>query len=189
MLKGFVVKKSPIQGNGVFALRSFRKGKRICTMEGKPITIAELRRRFLSNKRISCDAFQTGVRTYIELKRPYIYFNHSCRPSTGVKGRRTLMALRDIKKGEEITYDYSATEWTPQDYIEYDHTVWPMSCRCGVPECRGRIGCFPYMPKQLQQKYVRSGVIQSYILKKRQWPATKQSCAVCEVQLISGNLN
>src|SRR3989344_2085372 len=189
MQKTFVVKKSAIEGKGCFATRDIKKSERICSMEGKSISVAKLRQRFLLNKRISCDAFQISVRSYIELVKPYIYFNHSCRPNTGVAGRHRLVALRDIQKGEEITYDYSATEWTPQDYTEYDHTVWPMSCRCGVSECRGRIGCFPYIPKQLQWAYVRSGIIQSYILKKRQWPATKRRCAVWEARLISNGIS
>jgi hypothetical protein len=40
------------------------------------------------------------------------------------------LARRDIKAGEEVTYDYGTTECNPK---------WTMDCLCGLECCRGRI--------------------------------------------------
>ena len=60
--------------------------------------------------------------------------NHSCDPNCDtdiIKGKIYIMALRDIKKGEEITYDYGF-EFDKDDYK--DHV-----CKCGSKNCIGYI--------------------------------------------------
>ena len=41
-------------------------------------------------------------------EEPWIYMNHSCDSNAGVVDDRKLVAAKDIKKGEEITVDYSS---------------------------------------------------------------------------------
>lgn len=53
------------------------------------------------------------------------YINHSCRPNAEpeiIKGKVLIMATRQIKKGEEILYDYGKEYWN--EYIK------PLGCRC-----------------------------------------------------------
>ena len=54
------------------------------------------------------------------------YINHSCRPNCEVeidrKGRILITALRAIKAGEELTYDYG------KEY--FDEFIKPIGCRC-----------------------------------------------------------
>lgn len=38
------------------------------------------------------------------------FLNHSCEPNCGVKDLFKIVAMRDINKGEEITWDYEMTE-------------------------------------------------------------------------------
>ncbi|MBM3974251.1 MAG: SET domain-containing protein [Planctomycetes bacterium] len=57
------------------------------------------------------------------------YLNHSCAPTARVIGR-TLRAITALKKGDEVTFDYDATE--------YD-LASPFACQCGKPTCRGMI--------------------------------------------------
>lgn len=72
------------------------------------------------------------------------YFNHSCDPNAGLQGPRTLIALRPIKKGEPICYDYAMTDGSPYDEF---------SCRCGVPHCRGRVTGEDWKQQSLQERY------------------------------------
>jgi hypothetical protein len=59
------------------------------------------------------------------------YINHSCNASVWFHATENkFLARRDIKEGEEITYDYGTTECNPK---------WGMDCLCGLPCCRGRI--------------------------------------------------
>lgn len=55
--------------------------------------------------------------------------NHSCDPNTGYVGLN-VVALRAIKKGEELTLNYASF---------LDETMEPFNCRCGAPNCRGLI--------------------------------------------------
>lgn len=86
------------------------------------------------------------------------FFNHSCNPNSGLKienNKFTLIAIRNIKKGEEIMWDYSTT---------MDEDNWEMNCRCKSKNCRKRIRDFKYLPKEIQQKYIRLGIVPNYIL-------------------------
>lgn len=59
------------------------------------------------------------------------YINHSCEPnlvSRIVKGHILYFALRDIKRGEELTIDY-----------HFAHDVEKVPCACGASRCRGTI--------------------------------------------------
>ncbi|KAK9298909.1 hypothetical protein QLX08_007936 [Tetragonisca angustula] len=66
------------------------------------------------------------------------FVNHSCEPNCemqkwSVHGlpRMALFASRDIKPGEELTYDYNFALFNPSEGQE---------CRCGSSACRGVIG-------------------------------------------------
>jgi hypothetical protein len=57
--------------------------------------------------------------------------NHSCDATVWFHPTENkFLARRDIKKGEEVTYDYGTTECNPK---------WGMNCLCGLSCCRGRI--------------------------------------------------
>ena len=55
--------------------------------------------------------------------------NHSCQPNTAYKGLN-VVALRPIKKGEELTLDYA-------DFL--DEHMEPFMCSCGSENCSGYI--------------------------------------------------
>lgn len=184
--QNFIVHESTIEGRGVFASRDIKKHEVICTMQGDKLSFAEFEKMHeRGNTRISCDHLQIGVRTYIALEEPYVFINHSCEPNAGMQGERTLVALRLIKMDEEITYDYSTTEWTVQDYPPYYTDGWPMICRCGSSICRNKIACFPYLPQSIQQKYLETGIIQDHIKLRLEKPKELSRCLVCEANLIN----
>ena len=58
------------------------------------------------------------------------YINHSCFPNTIVNDKNQFVALRNIKIGEELTFDYETTE---------DEIAEPFDCFCGAENCRRRI--------------------------------------------------
>ncbi len=53
-------------------------------------------------------------------------FNHSCNPNCGFKSSIVLVAIRNIKLGEELTFDYCNNE----TFFE------PFECKCGSKRCR-----------------------------------------------------
>ena len=86
------------------------------------------------------------------------FINHSCGPTGGFQtrnGRAIIMAIRDIEKGEEITFDYSTS--MAEDRYEMD-------CNCGSENCRKRIRDFKYLPKDIQEKYIKLGAVQRFVI-------------------------
>lgn len=115
-------------GLGLFALEPIPRGKRIIEYTGPLVPNEEVERRrtgryfFGVNSRWSIDGSpRTNTARYI---------NHSCRPNAEaiVSGRRVwIWSKREIKAGEEITYDYGREYF--EDYIK------PAGCRCA--KCSG----------------------------------------------------
>jgi uncharacterized protein len=156
-------KRSAIHGYGIFAKKDIPKGARIIEYVGEKITKAEAERRgpllidyaqkhhesgavylFILNKKYDVD----GHVPYNTAK----YINHSCDPNCEtdiIRGKIWVIALRDIKKGEELGYNYS------YDIDEYeDHP-----CRCGSKRCVGYIveeDAWPKLKKLLQSKKNKS---------------------------------
>jgi uncharacterized protein len=83
-------------------------------------------------------------------------FNHSCEPNCGIKGLFTIVAMRNIEIGEELTWDYEMTE---NNYFN-----WYMKCKCGSKICRKKIGRFDNMPQKIRNKY--KGYISDWLVKK-----------------------
>ncbi len=166
-MKKFLMKKSKIEGNGIFALRKIKKGEKICIMMGKRVPINELKKMYKSGKEKIDDPFQINNKTYIILKKPYIYFNHSCNPNSGIKGINTLVVIKNIKKDEEITYDYSTTEWTDDDSwgIKWNK-IWKIPCKCKSKNCRKFIRTFPSLTKKVKKRYYQLEILPNFIIKK-----------------------
>ena len=176
-----VAGNSHIDRKGVFTDRKFKKGSTVYVLQGKEISIPAIEQVYLNGlTRISADGFQLSEDRYLFLDTFSGYINHSCNPTCGVIEKSTLKALRDIAEGEEITYDYSTVEWTPQSYQEYDSNEWPMQCRCGEKSCRQLIVCFPYLPDSVQQKYLSGGMVPDQIKLKLMLPKERTRCLVCE---------
>ena len=57
------------------------------------------------------------------------FMNHGCEPNVALRGR-DFVALRAIRTGEEVTFDYDTTEWDMAS---------PFRCNCSSPFCRGTI--------------------------------------------------
>ena len=70
-------------------------------------------------------------------------FNHSCEPNAGFKSSIILEAIKDIKAGEEITFDYAFCE----TYFK------PFKCNCKTPGCRKIIKPTDWQIKEIQEKY------------------------------------
>src|SRR3989344_803789 len=115
------INQSGIEGQGVFVTKAFKKKDKICVFKGSRSSFEDQERKYLDgDERVSCDNFQVGLYSYINLNKIYNSINHSCGPNAAIVRVRTLIALKPIKAGEEITFDYSAVEWTPQDFTKYD---------------------------------------------------------------------
>lgn len=134
-------------GKAVFANRNFTKGDKIIEFRGKLFTYEQLPTPY--NK--AEDRYvQIGKNVYMGPSGGFDDFsNHSCSSNAGLKieGEKViLIAIKNIQKGKEITWDYSTT---------MNEDDWEMDCVCENKNCRKRIRDFKYLPKTVQQKYIR----------------------------------
>lgn len=126
------VRRSPIDGYGVFALEPAKRFHKIGEVRGETISIAEARRRAATLERIMI--VEISHKTAIDLAAstdPMRFTNHSCQPNgrlTIRDGRIEFYAIRDIAVGEEVTVDYGET-----------HHEGRLACKCGAPGCVGRL--------------------------------------------------
>ena len=129
-----IVKESGIHNKGGFARRFIPKGTRVIEYVGEPISKEEAKRR-LDDPNGSVYIFEIDDTHDIDGKVPYNpakYINHSCEPNCRdicENGEIWIVALRDIKKGEELTYNYRF------GLEDFEQSV----CRCGSNRCFGYI--------------------------------------------------
>jgi len=127
-----IVRKSEIDGHGVFAAEMIPPRLKIGEIRGEAISCAEGRRRAASLQRIMI--VEVSPRTAIDASRstdPMRFTNHSCQANARlaiIAGRIEFYALRAIEPGEEITVNYGET-----------HHEGKLRCRCGAPNCIGAL--------------------------------------------------
>ncbi|KAM0756240.1 hypothetical protein T439DRAFT_320938 [Meredithblackwellia eburnea MCA 4105] len=128
--------------------RSFHKGEVLCpiinTLPGiKKYSSVQV----LPDPPISPDQDPSKPR-HIELQSDLLYVNHSCDPNVAFEvpasGDWKVRALKDIKKGEILTFAYFSTEWDMDQ---------PFRCLCGSPRCLGEIKGAKHIAPEVLAKY------------------------------------
>jgi SET domain-containing protein len=139
--KRFSARSSAIHGRGVFALQSIRKGARVIEYTGERISHREADRRHTAARSLHTMLFIADKKTVIDATRggnSARWINHSCNPNCEAvddEGRIYIEAIRDIRQGTELTYDYNLL-------LEEQHTLAAKreySCHCGERRCRGTL--------------------------------------------------
>ena len=149
---------SSISGSGVFAREAIGKDQLITKMEGLPASEEEIIERIQSGTLALDDPLQIQEWEYLILSPFHRLFNHSCEPNAGIRQERKLVAIRDLKPNEEITFDYSTTVGMN---IRAEH--WSMPCLCGHSLCRKVIGNVSTLSQSTIQFYLNRGVLPDFI--------------------------
>ena len=101
-MSGVIIGKGNLAGKGVYANRDFKKGEVVIKYNLKPLTEEEFENLPESEKMFTHTHWGT-INLYSEPER---YVDHSDNPNTYQDlTNKCDIALRDIKKGEEITDD------------------------------------------------------------------------------------
>ncbi len=135
-MKLYKIKNSKIDNKGLYASRSIKNSTKIVEYKGKIITKKQVE----DNPK-----FDNGKAIYLfDLSKKYDLdgdfkfniarlINHSCDPNCEVYGsglKVWVYAIKDIKKGEELTYDYG---------FSFDENYKDFPCKCGSKKCVGYI--------------------------------------------------
>ncbi|MEZ0169383.1 SET domain-containing protein [Microvirga sp. TS319] len=128
--KPFRVGRS-LTGLGLFATLEIQKGTFIIEYVGPRLSNDEVSRR--RNTRY---LFEVNSRWTIDGSPRWNiarYINHSCRPNAEAvvsRGRIRIKAIKRIKPGDEITYNYGKSY--------FDTFIKPIGCKCGACMARAR---------------------------------------------------
>lgn len=158
-MKKIYVGKSGIHKRGIFSAEPVRKGELIQFIAGKKV------KKLLKTKKDSLSIptwFGLGRYSWMDPgESPFRYLNHSCEPNAAISGTKSLIAIKNIPQGKEITIDYSMTDADP---------LWEMKCGCGATKCRKIIRSIhtvptkvfkrhmPHIPRYFQRIYLRHHV-------------------------------
>lgn len=152
-MKRYILKRTNSKGKGLFASKNIKKGEvlfKIDLSKQKSYTSEEIDKMPNNNH-----ADYVGRGKYVISFHPYSYINHSCNPNIIVKhesiAKSTFIAMKNIKKGEELTYDYGVNAMD-----QFGKTLWTINCKCKSKNCRKKIpGDFFKQPKEIQIKYYK----------------------------------
>lgn len=126
------VAKSRIAGKGAYALQAIPARKKIGDLGGVIITMKEAMKLIRNKKVINMVELDNDLALNASANPNDMRFiNHSCDPNTYLrvmKDRVEFYALKNIKKGQELSCDYGET-----------HHEGKLPCRCGAKNCRGFI--------------------------------------------------
>ncbi len=125
------------KGRGLFASRHFAPDDLV--MSARAVAKSDVR---------SSHSVQTDWDEHVVMDLPATLINHSCDANVGIRdndlGAYDFFALTDIMEGEELVWDYNASEW---------EISTPFQCACGSPRCRGRLRGFKHDGEHIRDAY------------------------------------
>ena len=127
---GLLIRSSGIHGEGCYTSSPIRKGTRIVEYTGERISNEEADKRY-DRREITYLFGLSDGKHVIDGNGIAALINHSCEPNCvaeEIRGLVWIVALRHIRGGEELTYDYNL----------YDGEG-DVPCHCRARRCRGSL--------------------------------------------------
>lgn len=135
-MKLYKNRKSNIHRHGLSASKNIKKGQRIIQYKGKKVSqhIVQTNPKYDNDKPIYLFTLNKNYDLDGDFKfNTARLINHSCNPNCEVldyKKQLWIFAMRDIKKNEELTYDYG---------FAFDKDYKQFVCKCRSKNCVGYI--------------------------------------------------
>lgn len=144
---GLIIRSSDIHAAGCYTTSAYRKGSKVVEYTGPRITKRQGDR--IYDERPVTYLFgvddDKSNNTVIDGHGMAMFINHSCDPNCVTEqddnNRVWVIAARDLRAGEELTYDYLL--WDGDD---------DAPCHCGSPKCRGTM----YSPEEIAKRQRRA---------------------------------
>jgi hypothetical protein len=141
--KRIQVRRSGVHGKGVFALQDLAEGETLIEYVGEVISWDEAQDRHPHDPNDPNHTFYFHVNEDRVIDALFggnssRWINHSCKPNCEAdeeNDRIFIKALRNIKAGEELNYDYGLIIDEP--YTKKLKAEYP--CWCGAKNCRGTL--------------------------------------------------
>lgn len=144
----FRVERRPGSFNScLLAQKCFAEGEVLCKLQG-------LTKGPKAYSSVQCGP---GDEDHFELGSDLLYMNHSCEPNVAVdllspsEEQWCIRAIRDIEKGDSLTFFYPSTEWEMSQ---------PFDCNCGKPTCLKSVAGAKFLSRE---ELSRRGLINKHI--------------------------
>jgi hypothetical protein len=135
-----IIRSSPINAAGVFALEPIPSGARVLEYTGPRLRHEDADELYKDRPYTYLFGYGDGA-SVIDGYAPAMYVNHSCAANCETiedeDERIWITAIRDIAPGEELCYDYFLYEGEGE-----------APCTCGSPKCRGTM----YSPAEIRKR-------------------------------------
>jgi len=161
MTTGFLSPKLEVRlapdkgGYAVFAIKPIMKDEVLAVWGGQVVTLEQVLMLPPEEQGHTIQIYDELYLAPMDMVEPADNVNHSCDPNAGMRGQITLVAMRPIAPGEEITFDYAMADSSSFD--EFD-------CACGSPRCRGRVTGDDWKRRELWKRY--DGYFSTYLQKR-----------------------
>jgi SET domain-containing protein len=149
------VKPSEKDGVGVFALRNLKKGTVICDMmkieKDYFVPWSEYKKIDPVTQAVIMNfCAQDGEGYYGPADLNYLpiplHMNHSCDGNVGCDRKGDFVAIRNIKRGDELCFDYA---------LVISNSKFALRCHCGERKCRKMITGDDWQDRSFQEKNLR----------------------------------
>jgi uncharacterized protein len=157
----YQLRRSPVDGKGLFAARPIAKRETIIEYAGERISHEEADRRHESKAKDDNHTFLFTIdaKTVVDggvHGNDARFINHSCDPNCEVvaaDGVLLVQAVRNVRQGEELAYEYNLNR-APDDPPEIEQLY---ACRCGAATCRGTMLAPHKTPKKKAKPKASAG--------------------------------
>ncbi len=141
-------------GRGVFAREKVR-AKEVLVVWGGEVVTGDMLHDMSDDKHRLSIQIEEDLYLVTGEEGPADWVNHSCDPNAGLVGQIALVALRDVRVGEEICFDYATSDGSRYDEFE---------CHCGGKTCRHHVTGDDWKLPELQRRY--AGHFSPYIQRR-----------------------
>jgi hypothetical protein len=146
---------TPPHGFGSRAIGIIPAGTSVATFGGTALTHSDFAEHDADRRSRSIQVDTNLVFLGPPTREPGDSINHSCEPNCGMRNATTIVAMREIAIGEELTFDYAMSDASSYDEFE---------CNCGTELCRGRVRANDWQLDTLRHRY--KGFFSPYIQRK-----------------------
>lgn len=136
-----IIRSSDIHAAGCYTTAAIRRGTRVVEYTGPRISPERADEIYDGRSTTYLFGLRNG-KEIIDGHGVAMFINHSCDPNCEtdeINGRVWIIALRNIKAEEELTYDYMLYDGAEDD---------PAPCSCGAKKCRGTM----YSPQEIRRQ-------------------------------------
>jgi len=143
------------KGLSLFANKNFKKGDKVMPIKGELVDISVA----------TPEAVQITAKKFVDTKYLVVedFINHSCSPNTKFDfASMWFIAIKDIHKNDEITFNYLTTEWDIKKGME--KYGGGFECLCGSKNCLKNIDGFKYLSQK--QKLKLKPLLSPFLLEK-----------------------